>query len=129
MTFETKEISSAPDVMAPDGSEVRILCSMARGSMAHFTLPPRAVSIAVAHRTIEEVWYFISGRGRMWRRLDDVEETVEVGPGLSLTIPIGAHFQFRCDGDEPLAAVGVAMPPWPGPDEAYVVEGPWRASL
>jgi mannose-6-phosphate isomerase-like protein (cupin superfamily) len=65
MTFETKEISENPDVMAPDGSEVRILCRMARGSMAHFTLPPGAVSIAVAHRTIEEVWHFISGRGRV----------------------------------------------------------------
>ncbi len=129
MTFETKEISENPDVMAPDGSEVRILCRMARGSMAHFTLPPGAVSIAVAHRTIEEVWYFISGRGRMWRRLDGVEEIVEVGPGLSLAIPIAAHFQFRCDGDEPLAAVGVAMPPWPGPDEASAVEGPWQASV
>jgi len=129
MTFETKGISGTPDVMAPDGSEVRILCSMARGSMAHFTLPPGAVSIAVAHRTIEEVWYFISGRGRMWRRQDGAEETVEVGPGLSLTIPIGAHFQFRSDGDEPLAAVGVAMPPWPGPDEATPVAGPWQATV
>ena len=128
MTFETRQISGAPDVMAPDGSEVRILCRVDRGSMAHFTLPPGAVSIAVAHHTIEEVWYFISGRGRMWRRLDGAEETVEVGPGLSLAIPIGAHFQFRCDGDEPLAAVGVAMPPWPGPDEAYTVEGPWQAT-
>ncbi len=129
MTFETRQISGAPDVMAPDGSEVRILCQVDRGSMAHFTLPPGAVSIAVAHHTIEEVWYFISGRGRMWRRLDGAEETVEVQPGLSLAIPIGAHFQFRCDGDEPLAAVGVAMPPWPGPDEAYPVEGPWQAAV
>ena len=129
MTFETKEIGGAPDVMAPDGSEVRILCQVDRGSMAHFTLPPGAVSIAVAHHTIEEVWYFISGRGRMWRRRDGAEETVEVRPGLSLAIPIGAHFQFRCDGDEPLAAVGVAMPPWPGPDEAYAVEGPWQATV
>ena len=129
MTFETRRISSSPDVIAPDGSEVRILCHMERGSMAHFTLSPGAVSIAVAHHTIEEVWYFISGRGRMWRRRDSHEEFVEVGPGLSLTIPVGAHFQFRCDGDEPLAAVGVAMPPWPGADEAYAVVGPWQATV
>ena len=128
MSFETKQISGAPDVIAPDGSEVRILCRMERGSMAHFTLPPKAVSIAVAHRTIEEVWYFISGHGRMWRRLDSDEEVVELRPGRSLTIPAGAHFQFRSDSDEPLAAVGVAMPPWPGEDEAYAVEGPWQAT-
>ena len=129
MTFETRQISPAPDIMAPDGSEVRILCRMGRGSMAHFTLPPGAVSIAVAHHTIEEVWYFISGRGRMWRRMGCTEETVEIEPGLSLTIPIGAQFQFRCDGDEPLTAIGVAMPPWPGQDEAYPVEGPWQSTV
>ncbi len=129
MTFKTRQISSSPNVIAPDGSEVRILCQMERGSMAHFTFPPGAVSIAVAHHTIEEVWYFISGRGRMWRRLDSFEEIVEVGPGLSITIPVGAHFQFCCDGDETIAAVGVAMPPWPGIDEAYAVEGPWQATV
>jgi hypothetical protein len=25
------------------------------------------------------------------------------------------------------AAVAVTMPPWPGPDEAYEVTGPWPA--
>ena len=129
MSFETKQISDTPDVIAPDGSEVRVLCRMERGSMAHFTLPPGAVSIAVAHRTIEEVWYFVSGRGRMWLRLGADEEVVEVRPGLSLSIPVGAHFQFRSDSDQALAAVGVAMPPWPGEDEAYAVEGPWQATL
>ncbi len=129
MTFETRRISRAPDATAPDGAEVRLLCRMARGSMAHFTLPPGAVSIAVAHRTIEEVWYVLSGNGRMWRRLDGREEIVELDPGVSLTLPVGTGFQFRCDGAEPLAAIGVAMPPWPGEDEAYPVEGPWPATV
>jgi mannose-6-phosphate isomerase-like protein (cupin superfamily) len=128
MTFDTKQISDAPDDIAPDGSEVRVLCRVERGSMAHFTLPPKAVSRAVAHRTIEEVWYFMSGRGRMWRRLGDREETVEVGPGMSITIPVGTRFQFRSDGDEPLTAVGATMPPWPGVEEAYGVKGPWEAT-
>lgn len=125
MSFETRRVSPAPDARAPDGSEVRILCRMDRASMAHFTLPPAAVSLAVAHRTIEEVWYVLSGRGRMWRRLDGREEIVELAPGVSLTLPVGTRFQFRCDGAEPLTALGVAMPPWPGEDEAYPVEGAW----
>jgi len=129
MAFDTRQISKDPDAVAPDGSEVRVLCSLSRGSMAHFTLPPGAVSIAVAHHTIEELWFFVSGNGRMWRKLDGLEEIVAVQPGLSLSIPVGTHFQFRCDGDEPLTAVGVAMPPWPGPDEAYVVDGPWPSSV
>jgi len=129
MSFTTRQISEAPDVMAPDGSEVRILCQTGRGSMAHFALPPGAIAKAVAHRTIEEIWYVVSGHGRMWRRHGNLEEIVEMRAGLSLTIPVGTHFQFRADGDEPIAAVGVAMPPWPGEDEAYVVEGPWRPTV
>ena len=125
MAFETKALNPAPDVMAPDGSEVRILCRVAGGSMAHFSLPPGAVAKPVAHRTVEEVWFVVSGRGRMWRRLGDREETVDLLPGTSISIPVGTHFQFRCDGAEPLAAVGVTMPPWPGMDEAYPVQGAW----
>jgi mannose-6-phosphate isomerase-like protein (cupin superfamily) len=116
-------------VIAPDGCEVRILAASGRGSMAHFTLRPGEVSRAVAHRTVEEVWYFLSGQGRMWRRLGQEEEVVEVTPGVSLSIPLGTRFQLRNDGDRPLAAVAVTMPPWPGEDEAYFVEGPWPASV
>src|SRR5260370_42161045 len=105
--FDTKRISAAPDVIALDGSEVRLLCGRSRGGMATFTLPPGAVSKAVAHRTIEEVWYFIRGHGRLWRKSADAEEVTEVGAGLSIGIPIGIHFQFRCDGAEPLEAVAV----------------------
>src|SRR5262245_3587146 len=129
MTFETKAIGTVPDAIAPDGSEVRVLCQLSRGGLAAFTLAPEAVSKAMAHRTIEEVWYFISGRGRMWRKLGDHEEIVEVGPGISISIPTGTHFQFRCDGDEPLVVIGATMPPWPGEGEAFPVEGKWEATV
>lgn len=129
MTFQTKQASNTPDVTAPDGSEVRVLCSVNRGSMALFTLPPATVSKAVAHHSVEEVWYFISGYGRMWRHLNDREEIIEVGPGVSISIPAGTAFQFRSDSPQPLTAVGVTMPPWPGEDEAYAVAGKWPASV
>jgi len=129
VVFDTRRAAAAPDVMAPDGSEVRILCGLSRGSMAQFSLPAGAVSKAVAHRTVEEVWCFIAGRGRLWRRLDGKEEIVEVGAGVSISIPVGTQFQFRCDGAEPLVAVGTTMPPWPGGDEATVVEGPWKPTV
>ena len=129
MAFDSKQISSVPDAIAPDGSEVRILCQIGRGSMAHFTLPPKAVSRAMAHRTVDEIWFFISGLGRMWRRLGGREETVEVWPGMSISIPVGTHFQFRSDTHEPLAAIGATMPPWPGEDEAYAVDGPWQPTV
>jgi mannose-6-phosphate isomerase-like protein (cupin superfamily) len=125
MSLSTRERSHLPDVTAPDGSEVRILAATSRGSMAQFTLPPGSVSKAVAHRSVEEVWLCTHGQGSMWRKLGDTEATVDLRPGISVAIPVGAHFQFRNDGAEPLHCVGVTMPPWPGMDEAFEVEGVW----
>src|SRR5262249_27668370 len=125
----TRQLASTPDAIAPDGSEVRLLASVPRGSMAHFRLAPGAVTRPVAHRTVEEGWFFVSGRGRMWRRFAGDDVTVDVSPGLSINIPTGAAFQFRCDGDAPLEIVGVTMPPWPGEAEAYAVEGIWPPTL
>jgi mannose-6-phosphate isomerase-like protein (cupin superfamily) len=128
MSFATRRLGALPDAIAPDGSEVRGLCSTSRGSLAHFTLP-HAVSKAMAHRTVEEVWYFISGRGQMWRRWQDREEIVDVEPGVAISIPVGAHFQFRSLSHEPLTAVGTTMPPWPGEGEAVAVDGVWDSTV
>ena len=127
--FATRHLADMPDAIAPDGSEVRLLGSLAAGSMAVFRLQPKAVSRAVAHRTVEEIWYFTGGTGRLWRKLGDHEEIVEVAAGVAITIPTAAHFQFRCDGGAPLEAVAVTMPPWPGADEAYSVPGEWEPTV
>jgi mannose-6-phosphate isomerase-like protein (cupin superfamily) len=125
----TRALGAEPDVIAPDGCEVRILATSPRGSMAHFTLGPGQTSHAVAHRTVEEVWFFLAGQGRMWRRLGERSEIVEVSPGISIAIPTGTWFQLRNDGEQALAAVAVTMPPWPGEDEAYFVDGAWEPSV
>ena len=65
----------------------------------------------------------------MWRRLGERSEIVEVAPGVSIAIPTGTWFQLRNDGAEPLAAVAVTMPPWPGEDEAYFVDGAWEPNV
>ena len=126
--FSTKRLSVARDAVAPDGSDVRVLLQLKGGGMAHFELGPGQTSRAVAHRTVEEIWFFLSGRGEMWRKQGAREEVVPVEPGVCLTIPCGTHFQFRAFGYEPLAAVGVTMPPWPGDGEAYEVMGTWDAT-
>ena len=123
--FETKILSEKRDVVAPDGSAVRILLGLKGGGMAHFELAPGQTSKAVTHRTVEEIWHFVSGSGEMWREQEGREECVLVGPGVCLTIPLGTRFQFRSFGPEPLAAIGVTMPPWPGEGEAVAVEGKW----
>ncbi len=127
--FSTKRLPAQPDAVAPDGSEVRVLLELPRGSLAHFTLAPGRTSIAVAHRSVEEIWFFLSGRGEMWRRLNAQEEVVPVDAGVCVTLPAGTHFQFRALGHEPLTALGVTMPPWPGGDEAYPVPGKWVPSV
>ncbi len=126
--FGTGQLPEKADVVAPDGSDVRVLLGLARGSMAHFELAGGRVSRAVAHRQVDELWYVLSGTGEMWRRQGDRAETVALSAGTCLSIPAGTRFQFRASPAGPLAALGVTMPPWPGDDEAYEVDGPWPAS-
>jgi mannose-6-phosphate isomerase-like protein (cupin superfamily) len=123
--FSTKRLPVRRDAVAPDGSDVRVLLQLRDGSLAHFEFAPGQTSTAVAHRTVEEIWYFVNGRGEMWRKLKDQEEVVPVDPGVCITLPVGTHFQVRSLGSEPLAAIGVTMPPWPGEGEAYGVQGKW----
>ena len=108
---------------------MRVLLQLRGGSMAHFELAAGRVSRAVAHRTVDELWYILRGHGQMWRRQAGRQETVPLRAGTCLSIPAGTHFQFRAAAGGPLAAVGVTMPPWPGEDEAYQVSGAWPADL
>ena len=65
----------------------------------------------------------------MWRKHGTNEQIVEVYPGVCLTIPLGTSFQFRCTGQDPLEAIGITMPPWPGEEEAVLLEGPWSPTV
>jgi len=123
--FDTKRLPKSYDVLAPDGSEVRVLLGLKGGSMAHFRLGPGETSKAVAHRTVEEIWYVLSGKGEMWRKMGEDEETVALEAGVCLTIPLGASFQFRAAAEAGGEPVAVTLPPWPGEGEAVWLEGPW----
>jgi len=127
--FQTTTRAAAAAERAPDGSEVRALLRLERGSMAQFELAPGCTSIAVTHRTIDELWMVVAGGGELWRRQNAREEIVPLVPGLCLTIPAGTHFQFRVRGAETLRVIGVSMPPWPGEGEATVVQGRWAPAL
>ena len=128
--MRTRRLPAAAEAIAPDGSHVRLLAEVPSGGMAHFELAPGQTSIAQVHRSVEELWWFLTGRGQMWRRYPDgEEEVVDVGPGVSLAIPVATRFQFRSYGHEALASVGVTMPPWPGSGEAQRVKGPWEPTV
>jgi mannose-6-phosphate isomerase-like protein (cupin superfamily) len=121
--FATMTLPDEPTVVAPDGSDVRVLLGLGAGGFAHFQLAAGATSRAVRHRTVEEIWYVLAGRGEMWRSQDGLGEVVSIGPGTCLTIPLGTAFQFRSLAGDPLSVVAVTMPPWPGDDEAVLVDG------
>lgn len=125
--FETRQMPETYDLLAPDGSEIRLLHSLDKASVVHCRLPAGAVSIPVQHRTVEEVWVILAGAGEVWRRQGNREETLAVAPGMSLTIPLGTQFQFRALGGAPLEFMITTSPPWPGADEAVLLEvGCWE---
>jgi mannose-6-phosphate isomerase-like protein (cupin superfamily) len=127
--FEATRLPLAMTETAPDGLDVRVLLRLHSGSMAHFELAPGAVSRAVSHRTVEEIWFVLSGSGELWRKQGAREEIIPLAPGVCLTVPLGTHFQLRATGAVPVSAIAVTMPPWPGNDEAVTVSGPWHATV
>lgn len=125
VSYSSLPLPDEPTVVAPDGSDVRVLLAARGASVAHFELAPGRVAAAVRHRSVDEVWFVLAGRGRMWRHDGEREELTDLTPRLCVDIPLGTAFQFRCDGDEPLEIVGTTSPPWPGADEAELTTGPW----
>ena len=124
--FQTKPLPAEVSCLAPDMSEIRELLATRTGSMVHGTLPPGGVSLAVRHRTVEEMWYVLGGEADFWRRHGKQEEVIRARAGVNLTIPLGCEFQFRTVGDEPFRFLVVTMPPWPGEGECDRVTGIWE---
>lgn len=113
-----------PDAIAPDGSLIYFLVGDARtASLVEVVMPAGTASKPVRHRTVEEIWYFLSGGGRVWRRPPGGEaEVTEVAAGVFLTIPTGWAFQFQADPSADLRFLCYTSPPWPGDDEAELIE-------
>lgn len=123
--MQTRAFPPVPDARSPAGAEVRLLMEGAWGGMIHSTVPPGQVNRATVHATVSEFWYILSGQGQIWRRDGAHEETTELMAGVSIDIPVGTAFQYRCIGTEPLRFICVTAPPWLGDSEATFVAGPW----
>jgi len=122
----TKELDLKNYEQAPDGSRVYLLSRGDRGSMCLCYLPAGCKSKAVKHKTVEEVWYVIEGKGEIWRKLGSKGENTALHPGISLTIPKDTSFQFRNTFLDTLKILIITMPPWPGNEEATRVQGIWE---
>src|SRR6266498_3520291 len=114
---------------SPLGAYVRYLMDGPHGNMIHSTVPPGMVGRACRFRSIDEYWFVLSGEGEIWRRATDGRESITpLIPGVCIDIPLGTAFQYRCTGDVPLVFTCTALPPWPGDDEAVIMDGPWVPS-
>jgi mannose-6-phosphate isomerase-like protein (cupin superfamily) len=123
--MQTRSLPSVPDARSPAGAEIRYLMEGDTGNMIHATVPPGQVNRATVHATVSEFWHVLSGEGQIWRRDGNGEEITDLRSGVSIDIPVGTAFQYRCTGAEPLRFLCVSMPPWPGDHEATVIDGPW----
>jgi mannose-6-phosphate isomerase-like protein (cupin superfamily) len=116
--WKIKQLSKTPDAIAVDTAEIRKVFAEDEASVVHCTLPPNAVSVATRLVDIQEIWYFMEGRGRIWLKEEDEDEgqEKEVGPGTCLTIPAGVHFQYHTLGEDFLTFLCVTMPPFRSPE-------------
>ena len=124
--MQTRAFPSTPDARSPAGAEIPYLMEGQTGNMIHSTVPPGQVNRATVHATVSEFWHVLAGEGQIWRRDSAGEEVVVLETGVSIDIPVGTAFQYRCTGDIPLQFLCISMPPWPGDREATVIEGPWQ---
>jgi len=123
--FTVKRVGSTIDVVAADSSELVLLSRTDRASMAHGLLRPGATSNAMVHRSVDEVWFVVSGSAEIWRANDNGESLEIVDAGTSLAIPCGTRFQYRTVGPEPFRFIMATIPAWPGEDEAVPTAGAW----
>lgn len=123
--LDVAKVREEPDVVATDSSELVVLCRTDRASMAHGMLRPGATSVAIVHRTVDELWFVVGGRAEIWRANGDDERIVEAAAGASIAIPCGVRFQYRTIGDEPFRFIMATIPAWPGDGEAVPTTGVW----
>ena len=99
--MQTRSFPAAPEGRSPAGAEIRYLMEGETGAMIHSTVPPGQVNRATVHATVSEFWHVLAGEGQIWRRDGTGEETTVLRTGVSIDIPVGTAFQYRCTGVDP----------------------------
>jgi len=94
-----------------DGSTIRELAhprwtDAQNQSLAEATLPPNTETAEHYHPIAEEIYHFVSGRGRM--RLG--EDEAEIAAGDAVVIPPGTPHKLWNTGDEPLVLLCCCAP-------------------
>ncbi len=127
--MKTIRLPDKPDAKSPAGADIRFLVDGKRGNMIHSTVPPMQINQATVHKTVSEFWYILEGQGEIWWDDGDENSVTSLVPGTAIDIPVGTGFQYRNIGDTDLKFICIAMPPWPGDEEADHIKGIWEPTV
>ncbi len=100
-----------PPFITKDGSTIRELAAYrnsaaVRTSLAEASLAPGCKTECHVHHAVEEIYYFLSGTGRILAG----DEMLNVGPGDSVVHVPGKRHQTWNTGNEPLVFLCVCAP-------------------
>ncbi len=119
-----KDVRSAKYTRVGDGSMLSELLHPDRGegvaldcSIAHAIVPPGEATLPHRLRTSTEVYFIISGEGRMSIN----GEVRKVRAGEAIYIPAGARQSIENTGREDLAFLCIVDPRWRKEDEEILV--------
>jgi mannose-6-phosphate isomerase-like protein (cupin superfamily) len=121
--MDIQNLNRVPAFTTKDGSEIRELLAhrnscIEKQSLAEARLPAGASTTPHYHPQTEEIYYILSGTGRM--RIGD--ESSPVGPGDAIAIPPGAEHQITNTGDEALVFLCCCAPAYEHSDTVLVEE-------
>jgi mannose-6-phosphate isomerase-like protein (cupin superfamily) len=119
--MDVQNIDVVPAFTTKDGSEIRELLahrnsSIRHQSLAEARLPPGAATTPHYHPRTEEIYYLLSGTGRM--RIG--EELRDVAAGDAIAIPPGQVHQIRNTGRETLLFLCCCAPGYEHDDTVLV---------
>jgi mannose-6-phosphate isomerase-like protein (cupin superfamily) len=117
--IEKVALAAMPSFTTADGSAIRELAGPQPSSgpsrlqsLAEATVPPGGQTAEHYHPRTEEIYYFVSGQGRM--RLGEAE--AEVAAGECVVIAPGTVHKLWATGSQPLVLLCCCAPPYSDAD-------------
>ena len=119
--MDLHNLHRVPCFITKDGSEIRELLAhrnscIVKQSLAEARLPVGACTTPHYHPQTEEIYYILTGQGRM--RIEN--ETAAVAPGDAIAIPPGLEHEIANTGDVPLVFLCCCAPCYEHADTVLV---------
>jgi mannose-6-phosphate isomerase-like protein (cupin superfamily) len=107
-SFDPVAVGAIEQFVTVDGSLIREIVRSERQTLAEATLPVGGETQEHYHPRSEEIYQFLSGRGRM--RLGEAERSIQAGD--CVLIAPGSVHKLWTEGDEPLVLLCCCVPPY-----------------